>query len=46
MVGIVNRPHTRRMTQVKTTVSTTLVHFDLSHAEPVLVSDVLTTDSE
>ena len=34
MVGIVNRPHTKRMTPLRTATSTALFHFALSHVVP------------
>ena len=39
MVGIVNRPHTKRMILLRTTISTTLFHFDLSHGPSLFDSE-------
>ena len=39
MVGMVNRPHTRRMTPLRTTTSVALFQFDLSHVHDTVLFD-------
>ena len=41
MVGIVNSPHTRRMTPLRTRISTALFQFSLSHRPLVFVFEAL-----
>ena len=39
MVGMVNRPHTRRMTLLRTTTSVALFQLDLSHVHDTALFD-------
>ena len=41
MMGIVNRPHTRRMIPLRTRTSTALFQFSLSHGPLVFVFEAL-----